>query len=437
MAKAEARAELNATEHFTTCLPNGLAVVVVPMPHAHRVVVDAHVRVGSRFETVAENGLSHFLEHMLYRGTETHPSAHAQALAFERIGGTLAAVTYVDHMSLSVAVPPRNFELLWPLFAEVFFQPTFGGIDIEKGIVREEILEALDDQGHEVDPDNLLRRLCFGAHPLGYPITGTLAELESFDLGRLRTHHAKHFHASSTVLVVAGPVSAETGAALVERYFAALPGGSAPSFAAPCAQSEPRFRFVRHVSSQTAMRVGFHAPGEREPGEPATELLLRVIDDGMSTRLYHRVCDARGLCYDVSAAYEAYADCGLMDLAAESAHERAGAVLGELLDLARELAERGPTEEELDKAKMRHEWQLGEMLDDPGEVAEFFALGALTQVARTPAERAAQLRAVTREQVRSAAEQIFRREAASAVAVGLQPRRAQDALRRLLEERLS
>lgn len=437
MTKAEARAQLKAIRHLVARLPNALTVVVVPMPHAHRVVVDAHVRVGSRFETAQENGLSHFLEHMLYRGTKTHPSAHAQALAFEKLGGTLAAATYVDHMSLSVAVPPHNFESLLPLFADVFVRPVFHGIEVEKGIVREEILEALDDEGREIDPDNLVRDLCFGSHPLGYPITGTLTQLDSFDLARLRAHHAKHFHAPGTVLVVAGPVKAERVTSMVERHFAVLPRGGTPHAEPPERQNGPRFRFVRHVSSQTALRVAFHAPGEREPHEPATELLLRVIDDGMSTRLYHRVCDERGLCYDVSAAYEAYHDCGLLDLAAESAHDRAGAVLGELLDLTHELVEHGPSEDELDKAKLRHEWQLAEMLDDPSEVAEFFALGELTQVARDPAERAAQLSAVTRDQVRAAAERTFRREAASVVAVGLQPRRAQDALARQLEQRLS
>jgi predicted Zn-dependent peptidase len=219
--------------------------------------------------------------------------------------------------------------------------------------------------------------------------------------------------------------------AQVEHCFQGLGGGAAPRAEAPDEQREPRFSFVRHsASSQTDLRVSFRAPGETDADEPATELLLRILDDGMSTRLYHQICDARGLCYDVSAGYEAYADSGLVDLAAESAHERATQVLDELFKVVEELRDQGPSGEELARAKQRYGWQLTEMLDDPGEAADFYALGQLTGVARTPAERLEQLTNVSREHVRAAAQRIFRRPNLSVVAVGLLPRRAQEALAR-------
>lgn len=422
---------LSSLKHQIATLDSGLTVVVVPMPGVHRVVLDAHLRVGSRYERADENGISHFLEHMLYRGTPRHPSAHAQALAFERLGGTLVAATYVDHMSMAISVPPENFEAVLPLFCEVYRQPIFDGLDIEKSIVREEILEGLDDDGHDVDADNLVRELVFGSHPLGYPITGTIDKLDRFDLDLLKRHHAAHYHGRATVLAVAGPVDAERTLEQVEQCFRGLGPGGHLHVAAPEAQREPRFSFVRYpASSQTALRVVFHAPGENDVDEAATELLLRTLDDGMSTRLYHHICDARGLCYDVSAGYEAYSDTGLVELAAESAHEHAEQVLHELFEVLRDLRDNGPSEEELERAKQRFGWQLTEMLDDPGEVADFFALGQLTGVARTPAERLEQLLGVTREHVRAAAQRIFRRQNVGVVAVGLLSRRTQDALER-------
>src|SRR6187549_2382494 len=97
-------------ELFRAVLPSGLRTLCVPVPEAHSAAIAVHVRIGPRFEAAANAGISHFLEHMLHRGTGRHPNAHAQALAFEELGATLGASTYVDHGVLSIGVPPENFE---------------------------------------------------------------------------------------------------------------------------------------------------------------------------------------------------------------------------------------------------------------------------------------------------------------------------------------
>jgi predicted Zn-dependent peptidase len=187
---------------------------------------------------------------------------------------------------------------------------------------------------------------------------------------------------------------------------------------------------VRNPGSQTALRLAFRGVHRHDALEPATELLLRVLDDGMSTRLYHRVCDVRGLCYDISANYEAYADSGLFDVQADTLHERALPVLEEILAVVQELRDRGPDAAELAKAKRRASWEMQALLDAAPELAEFCGAAALCGTVRTPEARDAQLHAVTPEDVRRAAEVIFRRENLSVVAVGLLPRRTQDALAR-------
>ncbi len=411
-------------------LESGARVITVPMPSLHRVVIQAHIRVGPRFEAETDNGISHFLEHMLYRGTPSHPSAHAQALAFESLGGTLVAATAVDHGTLAIAVPPESLEATLPLFCEVFQNPIYSGIEIEKGIVREEILESLDDERRAIDADELVRALTFGDHPLGFPITGSLAHLERLTQAKLSAHHDRFYVGENTVLTVAGPVDSAHIEACLAKGFQSLPRGAVPTITPPPAQERPLFRAVRHQASQTALRVAFRAPGEREPLEPATEMLLRVIDDGMSTRLYHRICDARGLCYDVSAAYEAYADVGLFDIAAETEHERAIDVLEEVMALVEELAAHGPQAAELDKAKTRYGWQLRELLDDAAETAEFLGFEYLSGSARTPQERFEALSSLSIEDVRRAAESVFSRAGTSVVAVGLLSKKTRDALER-------
>src|SRR5215469_3674211 len=131
--------------------PRGGRVVAVPQMHLHRAHLGLYVRPGSRFESPAHSGISHFLEHMLYRGTAKLRTAHDVNLAFERIGGSLYASTQVDWAVYSVSVPPQNIEHAADLFADVLSRPLFPDIDIEKGIVCEEILEDLDDEGRQVD----------------------------------------------------------------------------------------------------------------------------------------------------------------------------------------------------------------------------------------------------------------------------------------------
>jgi predicted Zn-dependent peptidase len=372
--------------------------------------------VGSRYERAANNGISHFLEHMLHRGTRSHPSAHAQALAFERLGGTLGASTYVDHGVLAVSVPPDAVLEVLELLAEICRAPIFDAIEVERGIVREEILESMDAKGRKIGPDDLLREAAFPGHALGYPITGTLDTLARFDRNGLRRHHAEHY-TTDLVVSVAGRFATRGLLAHVARTFD-LPRGKPPKARAPRPLRGPVIRHVRDASSQTALRLAFRAPGARDADEAATELLLRVIDDGTSTRLYHRVCDERGLCYDVSALYESYEDAGLLDFAAECSHENTAAVLEEIFAIARDLAERGPTADELEKARARHRFQLDAMLDSPSDLGAFYGFGELARLARTPADRVRELDRVTPLAVRRAAARLFRADRMALLTVG-------------------
>ena len=195
-----------ATAHSVATLSSGLRVVVVPRAHLQRAHVALWGRVGSRFETAETNGIGHFLEHMIYRGTIRTPSAHAVNLAFEQLGGDLFASTQVDHGIFSLTLPPESLDEACALFGEVLSEPAFLDIDIERGIVLEEILEDLDDEGRQVNSDNISRALIYGDHPLGFTITGSETQVRSFDETMLRAHHARHYTAHNSVLAFSGAV---------------------------------------------------------------------------------------------------------------------------------------------------------------------------------------------------------------------------------------
>ncbi len=412
-------------------LPNGLKLSAIAMPHVHRSVLEVQLRIGSRFEKPEENGISHFLEHMLYRGTETYPSAHEQALAFETLGGTLVAATAKDFGSMQIAMPPERFLSVLPLFSEVYQAPLMTGIEIERGIVQEEVLETLDEAGNLVDPDDLLGSLAFPSHPLGLPITGAPEQITGFDAPRLLRHHAAFYVGNGTSVVAAGPFDPERVLNDLEKLFGSVPRGRRFDVGAPGTQLGPAFRFVPHAASQICLRVGFRAPSLLDAQEPATQLLVRVLDDGLSTRLYEHICDRRGLCYDVAACYEAYEDVGMVDLAAESATERAADVLRELFAVVNQLRDEGLSEAELDKAKQRHGWQLVMMLDNPEDVASHFAMAELAGTLQHPAERREQLAAISRDEVQAAARRLFRPENLNVVAVGTPVKKTREKLRQL------
>jgi predicted Zn-dependent peptidase len=401
-------------------LANGLRVVVAPQPQLHRAHVALYVRVGSRFETPATNGLSHFLEHMLYRGTPRLKTAHDVNHAFESLGGYLYAATQTDFGVFSVTLPAESIAPSSALFGEVLANPTFNDIELEKGIVCEEILEDLDDEGRQVDADNLTRMMIYPTHPLGYTITGDEARVRSFDHAMLETHHARHYNAANSVLAFSGAVEPDACFELAARCFEGLAKGQPVTTEVPVhQQKKPRLDIVENVSSQTELRVCFRAVAESSEHRPAMDMLMRIIDDGMSTRLYHRICDSKGLCYDVGASYDGYEDDGVLDFAAGVQHARTSVVTKEIIGLLCDLATTGPTEAEVEKARRRNAWEMNAVWDSPDDLAGFYAGGLLFERFETPEARIAANAAVTPQRIREIAELLAQPDRLNVLAVGL------------------
>jgi predicted Zn-dependent peptidase len=356
---------------------------------------------------------------MLFRGTKTFPTAHLLATAFEELGGTLDASTAADHGTLGIDVPCESLEAVLPLIATVYAEPLLKEIEIERGVIREEILEDLGEDGELIDAATLVRRLAFPGSGLGRPITGPLSNIEGFSEAQLRAHHARTYIGSDAVISVAGPVDPDKISRSLERAFSSLAPGTPPKAAAPAEQSEARFEFVPHPgNSQTTLSLSFRCPGHQHRLEPALEMLLRVLDDGMATRLYHELCDKRGLCYSASGTFEPYEETGIVELEADAAHERAPVVLEQMLNITDSLKSDLITDAELSRTRKRARWQHQAYMDEPGATADFFALAEITKTAATPAARLEQLLAVTKEDIQAAAQLVFSTARRNVVAVG-------------------
>ena len=413
---------------------NGLRVVTARLPHLHRVAVSLAIRVGSRFETVATNGISHFVEHMLFRGTRAHPSSFALNHAIETLGGTLEGATYADLTELSVTLPPESWTAALGILAEIVSAPLFEGIETEKAIVREEILEGLDEEGQDIDIEDVSRRLVFGKHPLGFKITGELANVEAFGPGDLVAHMARAYGAANMVLTVAGPVEAAEVEACANAAFAEVVRGTymEPADAAPLAQ-KGRSRHVKDPGSQTEVRLCFPIPGRLDPRAPAIWVLGRILDDGLSTRVHRSIVDERGLAYDALAGLDQYEDTGVLDLGATVAHGKVPEVLMALNEIKEELCSTRVSAEELDKAKRRFRWDTIAMLDDAEGLANHLGREAISGLVEGLEPDVARVAALGAEDIRDVAAEIFAAGRMHVACVGSMDKRAKDSARRLLD----
>ncbi|MFW2388459.1 MAG: M16 family metallopeptidase [Polyangiales bacterium] len=375
VAKGTSLPEL-PTEPFT--LGNGLRARLVPLPHLQSATVSFFVRVGSRYENAETNGLSHFLEHMLYRGTETHPEAHELNLAIEELGGTLDAATHVDFTSYDLTLPPETIAQGVAILGEVLQQPLLTSLRTEKQIIREEILEDLNEDGKQIDVDNVSRLLLYPDHPLGFSIAGPIDNLDRFETEDLRRHHREHYSALNSLLCVAGAFDPNEIAAVIRGNFDGMAAGRAihPG-GLPARPPSERFSYVHEHGSQTEVRLSFHTPGIASPEAPTLLLLDRVLDDGLSTRVHRTICEERGLAYEAFAGNDALEDCGVFDFGASVEHKKAPLLVEAVCELISELREHPPTEEEVDKAKRRYLWDLRTVRDDPEDASHFVGGSAL------------------------------------------------------------
>ncbi len=367
-----------APDPIEETLPNGLRVLVAPQVHLQGATLGVFVKVGPRYERVETNGISHFLEHMLFRGTERYASAYDLTFAAEALGGTLDAATYADFTHYQISVPREHASEGLALLADLLKAPRFSDLALEKQIVREEILGDLDEDGREVDAENLSRMLVFGSHPLGFKITGDADNVDRFSEDDLRVHLRDHYGASNLALVATGAVDPQAVIEQARGLFGDLPRGRITLVdAPPPPRVGQRVSFVKHDSSQSEVRLCLRAFGSDDPDFTALKLLVRILDDGMSTRLHRRLTDDTGLAYDVFAALDPYEETGLLEIGASVEHDKLPNLLEAALALLSELKQGEFTAAEVDKAKSRYRWTLRRIIDSPEDMAVYVGTQAL------------------------------------------------------------
>ena len=426
MASAEAiRPEVSA-------LPNGLRVVVTPIPTAQSASVAFFVGVGSRGESRRANGLSHYLEHMLFKGTRNRPTAPEISEAIEGAGGALNAYTTRELTCYWNNMPFERAETGIEVVADMVQHSLLEAaeIDRERTVVQQEIRRGYDTpaaRAHE-----LMTRAVFGDQPIGWPVAGTLDSVGAMRREDFTGHVETHYVAANAVLSVAGAVEPSWVAETAERCFADLRGGEAPP-PPPFAPGLPDERVIveEREIEQTNLALALPAISRRDPRRYALEMLHTVLGRGMSARLFKEVRERRGLAYSVGSHVQRHLDAGVFSVTAgvtaDHQEEALRVIVGELRRTAAEPVPEAELRRALDFASGN--FRLG--LETPMALGQRFGEQLLQDGAlELPGETLERLRAVTSEDVQALAAELFAGDPFALAVVG--PSASADRLATLL-----
>ena len=298
---------------FTHTLTNGLRVVCCEMPHLHAAELAVYLKAGGRNDPPGKEGLSHFLEHTLFRGTGEFPSPLEIENAFEAVGGAPNAATDAESTCYYSRIHPDHIRRGMELFASMLLNPLLQGIDIEKRIITEEAREDLNEQGEEINPDTIASRLLWPRHPLGMPTIGTLRSIADISREDLETHLKRYYIPPGAVVAVAGPVRSHEVFAAAEEIFGNWRGDALPAHIAVSKRhNAPQIRFVSDSDSQMSLQLAFLGISRGDRRFMAQRILRRLLAGGGSSRLHLRLREELGIVYSVEASIGAYEETGCL-----------------------------------------------------------------------------------------------------------------------------
>lgn len=329
-------------------LSNGVTLVTEPISSVRSVALGIWVKTGSRQEQPEHSGISHFIEHLLFKGTQRR-SAKDIAEAFDSIGGNVNAFTSKEYTCYYAKVLDEHLDMALDVLSDMFFNSVFepGEVDKEKNVVIEEI------RMYEDTPDDLVHDLltlaAYGEHPLGYSILGTEEVLTRMTVDQIKQYLASHYTISNTVIAIAGNIGDDV-VEKVEGYFAQFQNREelAPVLS-PTYISQSIYR--EKSTEQCHLCIGLPGLSFKSANLYPLILLNNALGGSMSSRLFQEIREKRGLAYSVYSYHSAFEDSGLFAIYAGTAPKQTDEVLSLITHILAEVKEKGLTEAELSKGK--------------------------------------------------------------------------------------
>nr|MBC7244241.1 insulinase family protein [Chloroflexota bacterium] len=419
--------------YYKTTLDNGLRILTTPMPHTRSVSVAIFAGVGSRYECEEERGISHFIEHMMFKGTERRPTAQQIAEAIESLGGVMNAGTdneltvywaKVAHHHLSIAL-----DVLLDMFQHSKFDPE--EVEKERQVILQEINRMMDMP--ETWVHVLIAGLIWPNHPVGWETAGTKESVSGITRQDMLDYIARNYTARNTVISLAGNLEHESVIEQLTTYLAQWDEKTKPSFL-PVTDEPigPNLQIEFKKTEQAHLCVGLRGFALGDPDRFKLRVLNTILGEGMSSRLFLEIREKRGLAYSVGSYTNYLRDTGAIILYAGVPPHKAAEVVSAMMEQLDLLRTKEVPEEELEKAKEFSKGRLLLRMEDTFANAEWIGhQEALDQAVLTVDQVIAQIDAVTAADVQQVARRLFTTEKLNLAIVG--PFKKEEPFRKCLE----
>ena len=392
-------------DHWT--LENGLHVVGERLPYLRSVSIGVWMRVGSMMETPAENGLSHFLEHMVFKGTEKR-STRDIAEEMDAVGGQMNAFTGKDCTCFYAKVIDEDLPLAVDILSDMTLHASLDEAEFkkERGVILEEI--SMEEDSPEDVVHELLSRIQFGNQAAGMPILGPAEQIAAYTRDDLANYRARHYHPENCVVALAGNYDPEQVLALIQQYFGEWKK-SGQRQTVPPMQPIPGQKAAKEKDTEQ-LHICLGYPGTFLGSDELypMSVMNNLLGGAMSSRLFQKIREEMGMAYSIYTYPSTYVGCGTFAVYAGVSPKNGHAVLDETLKQFDLLCRDGVTEKEFREAKnqLRGSYLLG--LESPGSRMQSMGRGQLhLDRCRTPEETVAKIEAVTIESVNAVARRIF------------------------------
>lgn len=402
-----------------TTLPNGLRLITAPMLNAKSCAISILVGVGSRYETKQNNGISHVLEHMLFKGSKKYPSKKDLAFTVEQLGGRLNGFTSEDVTGYNVKILPEYFEHAFDVLADMVLNPLLKKEEVEKerGVIIEEINQQEDDPALKVL--QVFLGLLWPNSPLGFRVIGTKNNIKTITQKDLADFQKNFYKASDIVISIAGRINKKKVEAATKKYFRNLQTASKNKFDQAETKKGAKCQVFSKQTEQTHLVLGFPALSFFDKDRFALSVLNNLLGRGLSSRLLLNIREEKGLAYTIYSINENFFETGVFVIHAGLNTKKIGeaikAIFVELEELKKKLIDRN----ELQKSKNLIKSSLLFSLDDPLRLSEFLGIQELHKgKIETAEEKIREIEKVTVGDVRRLASRIFGRENAKVALIG-------------------
>lgn len=418
-------------------LPSGLRVLTVPMPSLESVTLTVWVKTGSRFEDKKVNGISHFLEHMVFKGSKKRPTARQISEAVDAFGGEFNAGTSKDWTNFYIKARAEHLETAFDVLSDMVLNPILKEEEIEreKGTIIEEIRMYEDTPMYRIG--DVFEQLVFNGSSLGWDIAGTEKSVKSIKRSDFVSYRSLHYHPENILITVSGNVKEKEVDALIKKYFKEFSEKSGKEQKFPLfktSQTKPQLKLYSKKKEQAHLILGFTAEGRGYQKRFVQSVLSVIMGGGMSSRLFIEVRERRGLAYSIRTSVDRYKEIGYFGTYAGVDPKKADEAVSVILEQSYGIANgKFPvSDEELKKAKEFLKGHLALALEDTKDVTTFFGEQALfLDKILTPEAVYKEIDKVTATDVIAEARKIFVPSRLNLAIIG--PYKTDDKFRKLLK----